>query len=39
MEIREAREADIDSLLRLNYQIGSMHFENAPEAWLCCLIR
>ncbi|EJO3996466.1 GNAT family N-acetyltransferase [Vibrio vulnificus] len=34
MEIREAREADIDSLLRPNYQIGSMHFENAPEAFV-----
>ncbi|AOV89703.1 GNAT family N-acetyltransferase [Vibrio parahaemolyticus] len=34
MEIREAQASDIDSLLRLNYQIGIMHFENAPEAFV-----
>jgi Acetyltransferases len=34
MKIREAQESDIDSLLRLNYQIGIMHFENAPEAFV-----
>ncbi|TOG45219.1 GNAT family N-acetyltransferase [Vibrio parahaemolyticus] len=34
MEIREAKASDIDSLLRLNYQIGIMHFENAPEAFV-----
>ncbi|HDY7704293.1 GNAT family N-acetyltransferase [Vibrio vulnificus] len=34
MKIREAQASDIDSLLRLNYQIGVMHFENAPEAFV-----
>ncbi|ENL1297224.1 GNAT family N-acetyltransferase [Vibrio parahaemolyticus] len=34
MEIRRAQASDIDSLLRLNYQIGMMHFENAPEAFV-----
>ncbi len=34
MEIREAQASDIDSLLRLNCQIGIMHFENAPEAFV-----
>ncbi|MDF4592856.1 GNAT family N-acetyltransferase [Vibrio parahaemolyticus] len=34
MEIREAQASDIDSLLRLNYQIGIMHFENAPEVFV-----
>ncbi|EPZ9280965.1 TPA: N-acetyltransferase family protein [Vibrio parahaemolyticus] len=34
MKIREAQVSDIDSLLRLNYQIGIMHFEKAPEAFV-----
>lgn len=34
MAIREAQSSDIDALLRLNYQIGMMHFENAPEAFV-----
>ncbi|EHH1265209.1 GNAT family N-acetyltransferase [Vibrio parahaemolyticus] len=34
MEIRRAQASDIDSLLRLNYQIGMMHFESAPEAFV-----
>ena len=34
MKIRPAQIADIDSLLRLNYQIGIMHFENAPESFV-----
>ncbi|EHZ7124115.1 GNAT family N-acetyltransferase [Vibrio vulnificus] len=34
MKIRVAQASDIDSLLRLNYQIGVMHFENAPEAFV-----
>ena len=34
MKIREAQASDIDSLLRLNCQIGIMHFMNAPEAFI-----
>ncbi len=34
MKIRSADASDLDSLLRLNYQIGVMHFENAPEAFV-----
>ncbi|PAR44618.1 GNAT family N-acetyltransferase [Vibrio metoecus] len=34
MKIRSAEASDLDSLLRLNYQIGIMHFENAPEAFV-----
>ncbi len=34
MEIRKAEQSDIDSLLHLNHQIGIMHFENAPEAFV-----
>ena len=33
MEIRPAHASDIDSLLRLNYQIGILHFENVPQAF------
>lgn len=33
MEIRKAREADLDSLLELNRQIGEFHYENAPEVF------
>ncbi|EOG7719259.1 N-acetyltransferase family protein [Vibrio parahaemolyticus] len=34
MKVRAAEASDLDSLLRLNYQIGIMHFENAPEAFV-----
>ncbi|MDO6583873.1 GNAT family N-acetyltransferase [Photobacterium sp. SP02] len=34
MEIRRALKSDIDSLLLLNQQIGVLHFENAPEAFV-----
>lgn len=33
MKIRPAQASDIDSLLRLNYQIGMLHFENVPQAF------
>lgn len=33
MEIRKAREADLESLLELNRQIGEFHYENAPEVF------
>lgn len=34
MEVRKADESDIESLLRLNHQIGVMHFENAPQVFV-----
>ena len=32
--VRRAERSDIDSLLRLNHQLGLTHFNNAPEAFL-----
>jgi len=34
MDIRRALKSDIDSLLHLNHQIGVLHFNNAPEAFV-----
>ena len=34
MEIRNASEADLDSLLELNRQIGEFHYENAPNVFV-----
>lgn len=34
MEIRAATSSDIDALLRLSHQIGALHFEQAPHAFV-----
>ena len=34
MRTRDAVEADLEALLVLNEQIGTFHFENAPEAFI-----
>ncbi|WP_087026581.1 GNAT family N-acetyltransferase [Thaumasiovibrio subtropicus] len=34
MKVRNAVRTDIVDLLRLNYQIGVLHFENAPESFV-----
>ncbi len=33
MEIRKAREQDIDAILELNRQIGEVHFAQAPQVF------
>lgn len=33
MEIRKAREQDIDAILELNRQIGEIHFTQAPQVF------
>ncbi len=33
MEIRKAREQDIDAILELNRQIGEIHFAQAPQVF------
>ncbi|MDD9227732.1 N-acetyltransferase family protein [Aeromonas hydrophila] len=33
LEIRKAREQDIDAILELNRQIGEIHFEQAPRVF------
>lgn len=32
--VRRAERSDVDSLLRLNHQLGLIHFDNAPEAFV-----
>jgi len=34
MRIRDAEETDLEALLVLNEQIGTFHFENAPETFI-----
>ncbi|MDW6004909.1 GNAT family N-acetyltransferase [Vibrio mangrovi] len=34
MIIRKAEATDVDGLLTLNYQIGKLHFENVPQAFV-----
>ena len=33
MKIRKATQDDIDSLLKLNHQIGEFHYQNAPNVF------